>query len=175
MNAETAFHTGGFIRVHSGGRIFSASEYRVHVGPFVSRRLGLPRASRHHRDLSSIEHFIFNVFRSSIRIGHFLPRRLLQRVAPDGGISTPGAMLGGFAQDAPQLGPEESLLVSLLRPLQVRLGAQHLLQLAVLTGQGTRIDGFLHHQDDVAERFAHGSLLSKVQLVVAPFAVDKMP
>lgn len=85
-------------------------------------------------------------------------------------------LLGGrrLAQNTFQLRPEERLLVDLLGPLQVRLGAQHLLQLAVLAGQRAGVNGLLHHQDDVTEGLPHRSLLSEVQLIVAPLAVNEV-
>lgn len=83
-------------------------------------------------------------------------------------------MSDGPAQDTPLLCPEEGLLAGLLGPLQVGLGVQHLLQLAVFAREGAHINGLLHNQDGMTEGLAHGPLLSKVELIFAPLAVNKV-
>lgn len=79
-----------------------------------------------------------------------------------------------LSQNTLQLCPEKGLLVYLLGPLQVCLGAQHLLKLAVFAWQGAGINGLLHHEYDITKRLTHRSLLSKVELIVAPLAVDEV-
>lgn len=85
-------------------------------------------------------------------------------------------VLGGTrsAQHTLELCPEEDLLLWLLRPFQIGLGAQHFLQFAILAWQGVWVDGLFHNKDDITESFTNGSLLGKVELIVTPLTVYKM-
>ncbi len=80
-----------------------------------------------------------------------------------------------FAQNTPQLDPEKALFCWLLGPLQVGFGIEHPFELAKFTGKRSGVYGLLQNQDNITELLANGPLLGKVELVVAPLAVHKVP